>query len=701
MKENKKMKENRKIRRCLLPAVLAAVAALTVSCTEYLEKEAPAPEAGSDGSVVFNAMLGDMKVAVPTRASGKAKGFENFEDFKSNTHSHYSPLVPILIRQWRKPKGSDAWTCTDALYTDKSTVAGSLAPFPADTSFSKYFSPNIPLRDSKGDPKVDYNPFPNAESMLRPLAWGGAEDESCFSAWTPVVRTYYMNDYSPEHVEDWVYMDPQPTDNGNGKEYGTVKFFRWTLDGGSSTRLMDTLFVGWSGNSLASLDNFIGISGQVIDEAEDTDVRHTHAPRMIGNTGGVAVNPPLTYETNGASVSMRFQHLVSYINIASITVIKSDGDVVPLETHWAAVVKFPNLPRYARFTTGDPTTGEAPHLLLTDEEKQQDPHNGDKSYLRQIFTDKVTPRNNSVNTKEGWFADEYTSIVERTGLASYCREYMYISPFNLSDNELGEFVVDVVANVNEGSPDYANYKDYKYYKWDGDPNKDGSDQWANRTYTIDARYYGNLSSIAREIESKKIAMGYDPASPWLRWLEAGEGLKLNLQLADGKVTGITVSIEGWGGASGSETESHSRTGIFSVNDLNDLYDNYWNKDPDYSLPDGLADQENHIYLYDDLDFVKEDQLEVKMRDDDYRLYGQGHVITCDNFHERSSHYNKGHIFDLFIEAENGSPDSDKNRSGKYTIFWYDFEGNLWTFDNWDDAFLKRDELLAKQEGGGA
>lgn len=689
------MKENRKIRRCLLPAVLAAVTALTVSCTEYLEKEAPAPEAGSDGSVVFNAMLGDMKVSVPTRASGKAYGFEDFDEFV-NEYEYDAPSIPILIRQWKKPKASTAWTYTDALYTDKSTVAGSLASYPADI-FNDYFA-TASLVVSNDN--IEYDPFSSWEKSLPgPLTWGGAEDQSCFSAWTPVVRTYYINTNNAakpkEHVEDWVYMDP-PESADNGKEYGTVKFFRWTLDGGSSTRLRDTLYVGWSSGTSASLNNFIGISGQVIDEAADTDVRHTHAPHMIGNTEGNEVNPPLMYRTNGASVSMRFQHLVSYINISAITITKSDGDVVSLGTHWAAVVDFPNLPRYARFTTGDPTTGEAPHLL---EVGENDPHASTfKDYLKKnILTHEV--HNRGGGKSEGWFNDEYTSILERTGLASYWNQTMYVPPFNLSDDKLSEFVVYVVAKDSTDS-----YSTYKYYKWDGDPNKDGSDRGTNRTYTIDTRYYGNLSSIAESIKSQKQAMlsmsmdNVSSSSDKLTWLEAGEGLKLNLQLADGKVTGITVSIQGWGSSSGSETETHSRTGIFSVNDLNDFCDGYWrHDDPPYPyVPEGLADKDKNIYLYDDLVYNDHTQLELKMRGDGYTLHGQGHVITCTDFHERGDNKNKGNIFDLFIESTTGS--NDHSAWNGYKIFWYDFDGHLHAFDNWEEAFAERDRQLEERGG---
>ena len=499
-------------------------------------------------------------------------------------------------------------------------------------------------------------------------------------------------------------MDP-PESAGNGKEYGTVKFFRWTLDGSNSTRLRDTLYVGWSSGISASLNNFIGISGQVIDEAADTDVRHTHAPYMIGNTGEDAVNPPLMYRTNGASVSMRFQHLVSYINISAITITKSDGDVVSLGTHWAAVVDFPNLPRYARFTTGDPTTGEAPHLL---EDGEEDPHASTfRDYLKNyILTHKVNPRSSGLDQKEGWFNDEYTSILERKGLASYWNQTMYVPPFNLSDDKLGEFVVYVVAKDStlnpEGSDKKYKYESYKCYKWDSDENKSSSDGNTNRTYTIDTRYYGNLSSIAESIKSQKqamLSMVMDNVSPdKLTWLEAGEGLRLNLQLADGKVTGITVSIQGWGSSSGSETETHSRTGIFSGNDLNDFCDGYWrHDDPPYPyVPEGLADKDKNIYLYDDLVYDDHTQLELKMRGDGYTLHGQGHVITCTDFHERGDNKNKGNIFDLFIESTTGS--KDHSEWNGYKIFWYDFDGNLHAFDNWEEAFAERDRQLEKRGG---
>ena len=654
MKKNRDMKKNRKIRRCLLPAVFAAMAAWTAGCVDDPIEIAPANRVGSDGTVVVNAMLGDMKTTVPTRASGKAKGFEDFDVF-SNTYEYDAPRIPILIRQWRKKSGSSTWESpVDALYTDKSMVAGSLASYPVDT-FNTYFG-NPGLKANVPD-EITYKPF-NWESLPAPLTWGDAEDKSCFSAWTPIIRTYYIdtNEESKprEHVEDWVYMDSQGPDE-NGREYGTVKFFRWTLDGSGSTRLRDTLYVGWTGNNSASLKNFIGISGQVIDEAADTDVRHTHVPAyMIGNTGGAEKNPPLTYKTNGASVSMRFQHLVSYINIAAISVTRSDGDVVSLNSHYAAVVYFPNLPRYARFTTGDPTKGEAPHLLLTDEEKSSDPHKETfRKYLHDtILTRKVHPRNGT-EPITGWFPDEYTSIVERTGLATYCRTTMYVSPFDLSKPDLGEFVVYVVPKdstladkYHSDGRQYYEYEDYSCYKWDADPDlvgttiSDANDLKHNRTYAIDGRYYGNLSSIAGTISSKKQTLpGYEASSPWLTWLEAGEGLYLSLQLADGKVTGITVSIQGWDDASGGQTETHSRPGIFSANDLNDLYDSYWRNESDANphVPDGMANEKKEIYLYDDLDYTAHSQFEVKMRSDGYKLYGQGHIIKltdkCTDFHE--------------------------------------------------------------------
>ena len=715
MKKNRDMKKNRKIRRGLLPAVFAAMAAWTAGCVDDPIEIAPANRVGSDGTVVVNAMLGDMKTTVPTRASGKAKGFENFDVF-TNTYGNDAPPVPILIRQWRKVRGSSMWESpVDALYTDKSTVAGSLASYPSDSTFSKYFGQDVSLVVENDG--VTYNPFSKwGTTPPEPLTWGGAEDESCFSAWTPVVRTFYRNNAtSPkEHLEDWVHMDSQGPDK-DGREYGTVKFFRWALDGGSSTRLRDTLYVGWTGNNLASLNNFIGISGQVIDEAADTDVRHTHVPAyMIGNTGGDEKNPPLTYKMNGASVSMRFQHLVSYINIAAINVTRSDGDVVSLGSHWAAVVYFPNLPRYARFTTGDPTKGEAPHLLLTDAEKNSDPHKDTfEKYLKDtILTRKVHPRNGT-EPATGWFPDEYTSIVERTGLATYCRTTMYVSPFDLSKPDLGEFVVYVVPKdstladkYHSDGRQYYVYEDYSCYKWDADPDlkdiSDANDLNHNRTYAIDGRYYGNLSSIAGTISSKKQTLpGYDASSQWLTWLEAGEGLYLSLQLADGKVTGITVSIQGWGDASGGQTETHSRAGIFSANDFNEFCESYWVSGDDYFVPDGMANEKEEIYLYDDLDYTAHTQLEVKMRGDGYKLYGQGHIIKCTDhctdFHERGDNKNDGNIFDLFIEAPNGSTDSNKkDTTGIFTIFWYDLDGHLQTFHSWDDAIAERNKQLTEK-----
>ena len=692
MKRNRDMKKNRKIRRCLLPAVFAVMAAWTAGCVDDPIEVAPANGVGSDGTVVVNAMLSDMKTSVPTRASGKAYGFEDFDKFASNDGKNQdSPLVPILIRQWKK-SGEGDWETHEALYTDNSTVAGSLASYPVET-FDACFS-KASLSAEYDNSNYNYKPF-DGKSLPEPLTWGGAEDKSCFSAWTPVVRTYYRNGhedqgYKFEHVEDWVYMDPDGP-GSDGREYGTVKFFRWTLDGGSSTRLRDTLYVGWSGSALASLENFIGISGQVIDEAADTDVRHTHEPHMIGHTGTESVedNPPLTYKTNGASVSMRFQHLVSYINITGITITRSDGDVVSLSSHWAAVVNFPNLPRYARFTTGNPTIGEAPHLLTKGED---DPHEGKlNEYFCKYFNRKVQENGSNV------IPDEYTSIVKRKGLATFWNQKMYVPPFKLDDETLGEFVVYVVANDSADA-----YKDYKYYKWDGDSRLSKTPQYDyNREYAIDGRYYGNLSSIAEAIRSQKRTLpGYTEGKEDLQtWLEAGEGLRLTMQLADGKVTGITVSIQGWGDASGGQTETHSRAGIFSANDFNEFCESYWVSGDDYFVPDGMADADNNIYLYDDLDYTAHSQFEVKMRGDGYKLYGQGHIIKftdhCTDFHERGDNKNDGNIFDLFIEAPNGSKDSDKQETtGKFTIFWYDLDGHLQTFYSWEEAILARNEQLA-------
>lgn len=684
----------------LFLTAFAAAAALTGCMEDRLVNE-DTPALPDDGTVRFNGVLSGIKSsAVQTRSTwehlGEAEDLlsEEFDNFKEGG-SMLPIQVPFLIRQWKKD-ATGQWSHADCLYTDHSTVHGSLAPYPADI-FSDYLGATQ-LYASNDQPQVTNTPFESMGSII-PLTWGNnPSGQSCFSAWTPVLRTYLRDSETRkvEHVEDWVFMDKDKVEE-NKAQFGTVKFFRWGLNGGGSSRLVDTLYIGMteSQSKAPSLANFIGISGQVLDDPVDEDVRHRDPPHMIGSTAAEAEdNPPLTYRENGASVSLRFQHLVSRIKINQITVIHSDGDVVPLNHHDEAIVEFPNLPRYVRFTTGDPTIGEAPHLIVDENEKSTDPYNGNlETYLKNIFTRPAPTTRKGDTPKNGWYDDEYTSIVKHKGLASYWSYDMYVPPFDLNDPELGEFVVTTVKV--EG--DNAQWKDDQRMVNAGV--ESSTDLGGNRTPVVAGRYYGNLKTIVDKLKADKAKLpGYDAEKEkWLTWLEAGEELKLNLQLADGLVTGISVTIEGWGFREGGEVTSHGRSGVFSSVDLNNIRDNYWGNDSSSRhIPEGLADDQKRIYIYDDIKYTEHSEFPLKMWGDGYTLHGQGHIIECKEFHERNGNHNKRNVFDLFICPEQ---ESDGHPAG--TIFWYDFDGILRTFDSWDAAIKAREEALDKKNMAGA
>lgn len=700
------MKIHRITQGFLFLTAFAAAAALTGCMEDRLVNE-DTPALPDDGTVRFNGVLSGIKSsAVQTRSSWEHLGeaedllseeFDNFEE----SGSMLPIQVPFLIRQWKKD-ATGQWSHADCLYTDHSTVHGSLAPYPADI-FSRYLGATKLEASYEKPDYVTNTPFASMKSIT-PLTWGNdPSGQSCFSAWTPVLRMYLRDSYTQnvEHVEDWVFMDADMVEE-NKAQFGTVKFFRWGLNGGKSSRLVDTLYIGMTDlqSRAPSLANFIGISGQVLDDPVDADVRHRDSPHMIGSTGAEAGNnPPLTYRENGASVSLRFQHLVSRIKINQITVIHSDGDVVPLNHHDEAIVEFPNLPRYARFTTGDPTKGEAPHLIVDEEEKKNDPHHSNlESYLKEIFKRPAPTAREGTKLETGWEkvwpADEYTSIVKHKGLASYWKYDMYVPPFDLSDPVLGEFVVTTVKVQD----DKAQWNEDQRLQKAGV--KDGTDLKGNPTPVVAGRYYGNLSAIADKLKADKVNLpGYNAEkAQWLTWLEAGEELKLNLQLADGLVTGISVTIEGWGFREGGETTSHGRSGVFSSADLNDIRENYWESNDSSTcyVPEGLADDQKRIYIYDDIEYTEYSEFSLKMWGDGYTLYGQGHIIECEEFHERSGNKNKGNVFDLFIYPEK---ESDDHPAG--TIFWYDFDGTLQLFESWDEAIKAREEALEKKNMAGA
>ncbi len=117
----------------------------------------------------------------------------------------------------------------------------------------------------------------------------------------------------------------------------------------------------------------------------------------------------VSYRTNGSYVKLVFRHLVSKITVNSVRRLKTDGGSSPLGD---VKIIFPDMPRYATFSTGIDTNGNitaAPTVTANKDEERG---------LSFNATSRIFPENDSRN-------DHYS---------------FYLPPFRFED--YGEFIIE-------------------------------------------------------------------------------------------------------------------------------------------------------------------------------------------------------------------------------------------------------------------
>lgn len=173
--------------------------------------------------------------------------------------------------------------------------------------------------------------------------------------------------------------------------------------------------------------------------------------------------------------------------------------------------------------------------------------------------------------------------------------YMYFPPFDFAD--YGDFVVTLT-------------------KKDGNGN------------TAAHKYYGSLQELIKnnafdDLERTGIA--------------AGEFMKLNLHLADGKVTGVSAYIADWDDVDAGTYSVPVKKGVYSLDDLKDMaYEDAW---ADY------ADENGVIHIYNNIAVSElEEAYEIP---DGYTIEGLGHNISGGHF----PFYPSSSITNLYVKDE--------------------------------------------------
>lgn len=185
--------------------------------------------------------------------------------------------------------------------------------------------------------------------------------------------------------------------------------------------------------------------------------------------------------------------------------------------------------------------------------------------------------------------DVFPSVTAKTngekGVTSRYYHLFYLPPFKFED--WGRFEVAVEERSDNTSDDY---------------------EYVTRTY------YGDL---------KEIAAGTD-----LTELKAGEAMTLDLVLADGKVTGMSVYIRNWNDVSDETVSQQVKKGIYTFDDFDsarstEKVDNYWNGEKD-------QDGNKIILIYNNITVPDSRINEGYKIPEGYVLVGMGHNIIKNN-----------------------------------------------------------------------
>ncbi len=544
---------------------------------------------------------------------------------QENGFPDYAPPVPFFIQQfWRSKATAESsdfsrWTEEIGIYTDWTDVAGRLGFYTENYKYGKW---------SDKYPYSYLNENDNKE-----LKWHGDqyEAEHVFNAWTADFEMQHSN--GSGGITRWVTMDRDASEK-RSSQYGTVRFFHFLRDTDHPERLKggeDSLCIGtynpWGSydHTRPSLEHFVGLT------------------KMVGSK-----NAPITYRSNaqnggGTNVSMLFRHLVCQIRISRIHHTEIQGSE-EITTPQAAIIVFPKMRRYARFTTGDTVTGEGPHVMYPDEESAHKEKIGDDEYealLRRTFSD-----NEKAEPYAGGEYEAYTRNGGR-GLAAYAISYMYLAPFDLATE--GEFEVWLMQPKEKEKGTYYEDKDH-----------------------VVGHYFGNLADLVDKLKEERIAKNRHAPAGKESWLLAGEKLKFNLSLSDGSATGLDMTIDEWNEQGGSTGTGHTGSGdIYTEDDfyaVESLMDDGSTRD---QLPPYFGDDQR-LEFHNDIEYKHGTDLHVPK---DYVLDGMGytlHVIDAQRWRRSGDQRTGkvGKITNLYIIWE------DKNNPGNFEYAYFNSEGKL-------------------------
>lgn len=149
---------------------------------------------------------------------------------------------------------------------------------------------------------------------------------------------------------------------------------------------------------------------------------------------------------------------------------------------------------------------------------------------------------------------------------------------------------------------------------------------------ITRTYYGHLKDIA--------------AGTGLKELKAGEAMTLDLVLADGKVTGMSVYIRNWNDRPEETVSQQVKKGIYTSKEfyrMRDHPEEYWSGVTD-------ADGKKIIWIYNNIT-IPGNQLDYGFNiSEGYVLYGMGHNIIKENG-KKFWFYGEGSAEDFYVYGE--------------------------------------------------
>ena len=562
--------------------------------------------------------------------------------------------VPFFIQQfWRSKATADSsdfsqWTEEIGIYTDWTNVAGRLGFYTENYKYGCW---------TKDLWEKEYSYL----SENKELKWHGDqyEAEHVFNAWTADFEIKHSTNHSGGGTR-WVTMDCDERGN-RSSQYGTVRFFHFLRDTGNGhpERLKggeDSLCIGtydpWGSydHTRPSLEHFVGLT------------------KMVGSK-----NAPITYRSNaqnggGTNVSMLFRHLVCQIRISSIHHTEIQGSE-EITTPQAAIIVFPKMRRYARFTTGDPDTGEGPHVMYPEEElehkEQIERDLGAGAYeqlLQKTFSDK--------GEAKPYAGGEYEAYTRNggLGLAAYAISYMYLAPFDLATE--GEFEVWLMQPKNKAKGTYYEDEDH-----------------------VEGHYFGNLADLVDKLKEERNAKNRLAPEGKESWLLAGENLKFNLSLSDGSATGLDMTIDEWNEQGGSTGTGHAGSGdIYTEDDFYAVESLMGDGRTRDQLPPYFGDDER-LEFHNDIEYNHGTEFHVP---EGYVLDGMGytlHVIDPSLWEQSTNQRNGkvGKITNLYIIWE------DENNPEHKEYSYFNSEGKLIGKDK-DNAgeggpFTSMEELL--------